>query len=255
MALQNTNIGTLKMDLYKSLVLPQGPRGSFPVILAHCVYSHVLWRNYENAQRKESEESKEATSTPASPFYPLITAYFCYGYGGGTVRDWVMAQPPIAFTNPDILVGWVWGYLCVYMCPKDALYETCKAEAPFNPIKAFFMGMDAIDSAGGVCASCEKAARLFPENPNAPFVAGMLISLGGSLFRYLEQKSRGKNPQTEWAKPTSVFKRGLFYTILYLLLRRWKGDPSQARLALVSMHLSRVMLQNAIGLEIFPFLV
>jgi len=240
------------MELYKSLVLPQGPRGSFPVILAHCVYSHVLWRNYEAQQVKDSDAS---STTQVSPFYSLVTAYFCYGYGGGTVRDWVMAQPPTAFTNPDVLVGWVWGYLAVYFCPNDALYEMCRAGAKFNPGKAFFMGMDAIDSAGGVCASCEKATKLFPDNPNAPFIAGMLISLGGSLFRYLEQKSRGKNPQTEWAKPTSVFKRGLFYTVLYLVLRRVKGDPSQARLTLVTLHLVRVMLQNAVGLEIFPFLV
>ena len=242
------------MELYKSLVLPPGPRGSFPVILGHCIYSHVLWRGYEEAQRLQDVKEGKPQGEADSPFYTPVAGYFCYGYGGGTVRDWAMAQPPAAFTNGDVLLGWVWGYIAIHFT-NDTLYNMCKAGTAFNPIKGIVMGLDAIDTAGGVCASVDKAAKLFPDNPQAPFLGGMLISLGGSLFRYMDQKARGKQVKTEWAKPTAVFKRGLFYTLLYLSLKKWSGDASWSRLTVVTMHLIRVMMSNAAGIEILPFLV
>jgi len=241
------------MEFYESLVLPKGPRGSFPVIVGHCVASLVSWRTYEEAQNAlELKERKDGEIEVVSPLYPIVAGYFCYGYGGGLIRDWVMGQVPIAFTNKDILIGWMYGWVTVYHT-NGIVYNACKSSAPFNPLKAIVLALDAIDSAGGVCSSCEKGARLFPDNPHAPFVSGMLLSIGGSIFRYIEQKSRGKNPRMEWARPTAVFKRGLAYTLSYMTLKHYRGSRF-ARLTVISLHLFRVLIMNTMKIEIFPFL-
>ena len=64
----------------------------------------------------------------------------------------------------------------------------------------------AIDSATTVCGSVEAGNRLFPNVPQAPFLAGMVAGVGGSFFRYLDRKlGRGwHDEQTELANPTET---------------------------------------------------
>lgn len=226
---------------YESMVVPDTPKGSYPVILGHCVAAFVSWRTYD---------LNNAVTEKPSPVYGLVTPFFCYGYGGGLIRDWVLGQTPASVLNENVFNAWIWAWILT----NDTVYELCKPSSPFNPVKACILGLDAIDSAGGVCASVEKCQKLFPENPYAPFVGGMLISVGGSLFRYVELKSRGKNPRTELSKPTAIFKRGAFYTLLYMFMKKFK-TPREARILLVTMHIIWSMMNSAAGIDIFPFLV
>ena len=129
------------MNLYRSLVTPTGPNGSYAVMLGHCICSFVAFQEYEKSHASNEGSENE--------LYSLVAAYFCYGYGGGTVRDWVMAQPPLAFTNDNVLISWMWAWILTYNS-NNFIFKHCNSKAPLNPLKMLIQSLDAIDSAGGV---------------------------------------------------------------------------------------------------------
>lgn len=224
------------MNTYKSLVLPESPQGSRPVLLAHCVQSFLAHRKYAPADQ--------------DPVQALVTGYLCEGYGGGVLTALFMGEPSVMWTNEAVLTNWMYGWVLVHLT-NGTVVDLVQANLPLKSGLAF---LDAIDAAGGICATIEKGARLFPDNSNAPYLAGMLMSLGSVGFRVLHHQVRcGFQQPVDWKETEFLTKRGVLYVTLYMYLRQSRSARF-CRYWLVTFHALRALLNVLANKDLLFFL-
>mmetsp|Transcript_10378 Transcript_10378/g.11917 ORF Transcript_10378/g.11917 Transcript_10378/m.11917 type:complete len:262 (-) Transcript_10378:1633-2418(-) len=212
------------------------------LLFLHAVSANVSWRKHvELARETRGKNLTEKRSWLLDPF----CAYLCHAFGGSTLRDLSMGQTPSLFGNPDVPGGFFLAYLLVNNSPFDFVYKA--VNTPKSPIRLIVTAYEAVDCATTVFGSVEKAKRLFPESPLAPFLAGMIAGLGGSVFRYIERRfGRNWDVRTELSQPTVVTRRTLLYTIVYMQLREvigWKDT----RLYMTIFHVIWSLLQEITG--------
>jgi hypothetical protein len=211
-----------------SIILGEGY--PWDLMLAHCVKAIVSWRAF-----CELHDGKEVGSRAS--LYSFVCAFFCAGFGGTHFRDWAMGLTPSSFTNPDLPKAWLLAFGLVYYAPFDLVFKLAETRRTLS--SAILTTFEAIDSATTLCGSVEKGRRLFPDAPQAPFLAAVLAGVGGSIFRYLERKlGRGwEGEETEWSSPTETTKRTILYTCAYIVLSRAHGGD-KARLWVTSAHIA-----------------
>lgn len=185
--------------------------------------------------------------------YNVVCAFVCHGFGGTTARDVAMGQAPSIFTSPQLAQTWLLAYAVVYWSPLDLAFQLIST--PRTLTSLVVTTFEAVDSATTLCGSVEKAKRLFPDSPAAPFVAAMLASLGGSAFRYVERRAgRGwtlesHGVETEWSRPTEAFRRAIMYTSAYLLLSKLYGWR-KARLWVATFHIGLSLTREVTGAKL-----
>lgn len=166
-------------------------------------------------------------------WHKLLGAYFCNGYGGSTVRDLFLGQPPSLVSHPTVPYFWMVNMALMNYSPGDIVYKM--ASTPHHPFRLAMLFGEAVDSATTVCSAFEKGARLHPSSTLAPYIAALIACLGGSIARYFERRGRGQVPKAETSEPTGSIERSSGYILIYALLRRRFGVPV-ARFSLTMFH-------------------
>jgi hypothetical protein len=77
--------------------------------------------------------------------------------------------------------------------------------------------------------------KIAPQNPFAPILVMLLAGCGGAVWRYVERRERGLQPQAEWLNRSGAVHRILVYGAIYGFLRERQGVEF-ARLFLVAVH-------------------
>ncbi|GBG28673.1 Trimeric intracellular cation channel type B [Hondaea fermentalgiana] len=212
---------------------------SYPwdLMFVHSIKALASWRAFAEGAGAVKGRGRELESMKASWIYDLVCGFLCHGFGGTSVRDLAMAQPPSIFRSKDLLQTWILAYGIVYWSPLDLGYQLIST--PRSLTSLVVTTFEAIDSSTTVCGSVDKARQLFPNSPAAPFVAAFLAGIGGSILRYLERRlGRGwDHEQTEWSRPTEGLRRTILYTVLYMVLSKTHGK-TKARLWIATFHVA-----------------
>jgi len=136
-------------------------------------------------------------------------------------------------------------YAVVSYSPFDIVYR--QVSTPRTIPSLLVTAFEAVDSSTTVLGSVEKAKRLFPESPLAPFIAAVISGVGGSFFRYIERRfGRNWNVSTELSRPSVVTRTVLLYTVVYIQLREVIGWR-KARLYIASFHVVWNLLKEITG--------
>jgi len=220
---------------------------------AHSLKAIASWRVFADAERL-----KDASSLPASVLkmrrdpswlYDFVCAFFCHGFGGTVVRDLSMAETPSLYKSRTLLSSWALAFMLVYASPFDVVFRLISTRRTVSSL--MITAFEAIDSSTTIAGSVQKGRSLFPDSPTAPFVAGIVAGIGGSLFRYFERRlGRGwADEETEWARPTLTLRRTIFYTVVYMSMSRMYGR-SNARLWLATFHVAWELAKEITGFEL-----
>lgn len=162
----------------------------------------------------------EAWST--LPFWHrLFGAYFCHGYGGSCLRDLLLSRPPSLTAHPTVPAYFLAGWLLTYYSPCDIVYRI--VEQPRHPLRLALIFGETVDAATTIFGAFETTKKLQPQAPLAPYAIAMLVSMGGSMFRYFERRGRGMQVKAEWTHPTGGVQSSATYLAIYVLVRRRYG--------------------------------
>lgn len=155
-------------------------------------------------------------------WHKLIGAYFCHGYGASVLRDALVGSAPSLIAHPTVPSFYLLGWFLTYFSPKDVVYRI--TQQPRNPLRLIMIFGETVDATTTILGSFEKAKRLHPNaGPFSPYACAFLVTMGGSMVRYVERKGRGWSVKAEWTKPTGLIQKGLAYIAAYGLLRRRFG--------------------------------
>jgi len=180
-------------------------------------------------------------------WHKLLGAYFCHGYGGSSTRDILMGQPISAVSSPNVLQYYLaFGFWLINFSPRDIAYRMCTT--PLHPVRLLMVFGEAVDDSTTITGAFEKGARLFPNAPAGPYVAGFAAVLGGGIMRYFERKGRGLDVKTEWSKPTGRIQTGFMYIVVYAALTRLLGVSKRKSRLSVTLFDCFVALAN----EMYP---
>lgn len=197
------NLGTLR-------ALVEATNSCYPqsVHLGHDLISIAEWRGHRGDQSEN--------------LHNLLASFFCFGNGGSIAVDLLLEGGPWQmFKHNSVAKYWLLSFLAVYKTPGDIIYKMLMT--PRHPIRLVAHSLDAIDSVTSVCGIMEKGAQLFPGNPLAPFMAGIVMQRGGAMFRYIEERGRGLEPKYPFASIDYSMKRAIFYVMAYWSLTRRAG--------------------------------
>ena len=100
-------------------------------------------------------------------------------------------------SSRDIGFYWFLTYIAVYWSPFDIVYRIMSWHR--NPIRIVMRALESIDIMTTMTARVDKAMIYHPISRAAPFLAGFITWVTGSLFRTLEY--RGRTDQIEKADP------------------------------------------------------
>lgn len=219
------------------------------LMFVHSLKALASWRSFTEGAGASMKGDRSTLVPQTSWLYDLICAFLCHGFGGTSVRDLAMAQPPSIFRSKDLLQTWILSYCLIYWSPFDAVFQL--VSTPRSLTSLLVTTFEAIDSSTTLCGSVDKAQELFPESPAAPFVASLLAGIGGSILRYLERRlGRGwAHEQTEWSQPSDTIRRTVIYTLAYMMLSKVKG-PIKARAWIATFHVFLSLSQELSGLEL-----
>jgi hypothetical protein len=67
-----------------------------------------------------------------------------------------------------------------------------------GPIRSIGLSLEAIDIAITVTGTQSKSRRLYPYAMASPIVASCIAGYGATIWRYLEAKFRGVEPECPW---------------------------------------------------------
>ena len=88
-------------------------------------------------------------------------------------------------------------------------------------------GFESIDATTGILNSVTKAIKLFPDNPIAPWAAGLTYGIGGAYMRMAERFHRGvESTEAHTAAIRTRARVTLGYIGTYLLIRKARGDDA-----------------------------
>jgi len=163
------------------------------------------------------------------PFWhKLIGAYFCHGYGASCLRDLLVGVAPSLISHPTVASYYLSGFFLSYYSPYDFVYRVALQRK--HPARMLLLFGETVDATTTILGSFEKAARLHPgASLVSPYACALLVTMGGSMFRYMERRGRGWPIKAEWTEPTGLVQKGTAYIIVFGLLRRLYG-PRFARL-------------------------
>eukprot|EP00947_MAST-08B_sp_MAST-8B-sp1_P002291 g2291.t1 len=209
----------------------QLPHDVWGVVAFRSSYSTAAWRDLSWSHR-------------------LVGGYFSYCFGGTTMRDLLLGQPPSLISSPTVPLYWFLGYLLACHAPGDLVYDAVRSKG--HPVRVGMSVMEAMDSATTLCSSFERGMEIKGASPAGPLVVAVVAALGGSMFRYLERRGRGEHDlKTEWARPTGSLQRAVAYVAAYALLRRLYGVRT-ARVAVVFFHMVMSAASEAVGRDVNP---
>lgn len=114
--------GMLFQHLRDDLVLGEGY--PWELMFAHCCKSMVSWRAFCEAD-EGIEQAGHGT------VYNLVAAFFCVGFGGTHLRDWLMGQSPSIFKNKELVKTVLLAFGLVYYLPTDAFFQLASSPDTF----------------------------------------------------------------------------------------------------------------------------
>ena len=126
-------------------------------------------------------------------------------------------------SSKDIGFYWFVCYLAVYWSPFDIVYRILSWHR--NPIRIVIRALESIDIVTTCTARVDKAMVYHPISRAAPFLAGFITWVTGSLFRTLEYRGRGEEqivpdnpPPKMWFATPGAYggvSRGICITAAY----------------------------------------
>ena len=126
-------------------------------------------------------------------------------------------------SSKDIGFYWFLCYIAVYWSPFDIVYRILSWHR--NPIRIVVRALESIDVVTTCTARVDKAMIYHPISRAAPFLAGFITWVTGSLFRTLEYRGRGdeqiepQNPPPKmWFATPGAYggvSRGICFTLAY----------------------------------------
>jgi|EP01046_Picozoa_sp_COSAG06_P055207 hypothetical protein len=126
-------------------------------------------------------------------------------------------------SSKDIGFYWFLCYIAVYWSPFDIVYRILSWHR--NPIRIVVRALESIDVVTTCTARVDKAMIYHPISRAAPFLAGFITWVTGSLFRTLEYRGRGDEqiepmnpPPKMWFATPGAYggvSRGICFTLAY----------------------------------------
>jgi hypothetical protein len=149
---------------YGSLVADTATVYPLAVHLGHslfCITSFRAWRT----------QTSPDTEKPPSWMHNLIASYFCFGFGGSSSADYIIASatPANFMLDTRIPVYWFLSYLAVYWSPFDIVYRLI--QWPRSPTRLAIRALEGIDIVTTCTNRVDKAMVYLPSSQIAPFFA------------------------------------------------------------------------------------
>lgn len=209
------------------------------VMALHSLHGLCAWRAAHSAPVDRLDPDRQA-----SLLYHLVSSFFANGYGGSHARDWAMGVSPGLFASNTVAPGWIAAFAAVYFSPADLVYAQVARPGPVRTVVHVY---ESIDGTTGVLNSYNKAAKLFPRNPVAPWAAALAYGIGGAYFRMLERAHRGLPTTTEHYDAIRARARVvLAYVAAYTTIRRARGHDA-AQVLVVLFEVARKLSQLYTG--------
>lgn len=192
-------------------------RLSYPYFIAisHCIVSACVYRS-------EIEKRKKGSVHFLSSFG---LSFFCYGFGGSIVSDFLMGLPVTALGHTRIVPCYVLGYFLCWYSPYDIVYTSYSDPKSFAH---FFLEFgEAIDCVTTPLGRISRSALELQNQVTAPIMAGIFAGVGGAVIRYTERvilQGNGNAAKASLAALESGMWRTFGYTILWWWLVVFRCD-------------------------------
>eukprot|EP00441_Pelagodinium_beii_P007302 CAMPEP_0197701874 /NCGR_PEP_ID=MMETSP1338-20131121/123805_1 /TAXON_ID=43686 ORGANISM="Pelagodinium beii, Strain RCC1491" /NCGR_SAMPLE_ID=MMETSP1338 /ASSEMBLY_ACC=CAM_ASM_000754 /LENGTH=163 /DNA_ID=CAMNT_0043285633 /DNA_START=400 /DNA_END=891 /DNA_ORIENTATION=+ len=114
--------------------------------------------------------------------------------------------------------------------------------------------MDSLDAVTSLAGLVDAARRKQPGNLLAPVMVGIVLYNSGSIYRLLDERSRGKATASFLYEPGSGVSRGVVMALLYWYLGHGFCGGQQRNKALVALTIFYILFdlfQDATGVDAF----
>ena len=211
-----TQVALRGWHMYRSLVADTVWVYPLAVHVGHALFCITSFREWRQGKTKEEP----------SWMHNLVASYFCFGFGGSSSADYLInsSTPMNLMSSRDIAVYWFLSYIAVYWFPFDLVYRLI--QWPRSPTRIIIRALEGIDIVTTCTARVDKAMIYLPASRAAPFLAGFITWVTGSLFRTLEQRGRDEpvdpKPKMWWCTPGLYggVSRGIIFTTAYYVFGR-----------------------------------
>ncbi|KAG7350977.1 EamA-like transporter family protein [Nitzschia inconspicua] len=186
-------------------------RTSYPylVVIPHCIVSAAAYRSNHGDNTNYLQS--------------LLLSFLLYGFGGSIVSDVLMGLPATALSHPRIIPCYVLGWMLVWFCPQDWVYQSYSNSK--SALSYVLKGFEAIDAVTTPMGRVSRSARELPNKITAPIVAGLLAGVGGGGVRYAVSE-----PSASMAALESAFWKTLSYSVLWWWLAVYQCNNENAML-------------------------
>jgi len=191
--------------LFSELALRAADRDYPPIIhVPHALISIATYRQWRSAEGEKHQW-----------LYDLVLSFFSHSQGGGVASVTVLdnKNPVSAGVRWDYIHYHLLAYLISYWSPKDIVYKMLQRHR--NPFRLTCVAFDTLDAITTLCALVDKGLKVHPHNQVLPAITGIVLFNSGSLFRWLDQRCRGKPAKTFLAEPGSGVTRGIILALIY----------------------------------------
>lgn len=182
--------------------------------------------------------------------FDLVASYWMFSQGGGCVSVLLLeGLNRISWIkNPKHVTFHVLGYLLVYFSPLDLAFRAIGE--PWHPVHVLCAVADSVDATTTACAQIDRCRQLWPGNKALPYLISLVIYKSGSLFRWCDQRSRGKSVKTFLVNPDQGVTQAMLLTFCWLRLG-YGRYRDQALVALCAAYAACDVVQEAAGIDIF----
>jgi len=185
-----------------------------------CIHIPHAFRALELYRSWRAQEGE-----PRQWFFDLFVSFWSHSMGGGAACSSLITgnSLPSFLAKKDFALFHALVYLATYWSPFDIVFRVLAT--PRHPARLLCVGADALDGITTLCGMIDKGLKNYPDNWLLPVVAGVGMYNAGSVVRWLDERCRGKRPQTFLSAPGSGVSRGAVLALAYCLLGRvlWGG--------------------------------
>lgn len=165
--------GIREVALYPLLSTVIFTRTSYPylVVLPHCIMAAAAYR------KERSADCHYMTS--------FWLGFFCYGFGGSILSDFLMGLPVTAIGHVRIIPCYMVGWFLVWCSPFDIVFRLINEQNTF--VYYFLNACEAVDAVTTPMGRVSRSARELNNKHIAPILAGLFAGAGGAAIRYAER--------------------------------------------------------------------
>ena len=271
----------VRWRMYRSLILDTNPIYPLAVHVGHSLFCITSFRQWRTGQTKTEPSWMHSLVCSYfcfgfGPWPPLPVALAqrapspcsarCGLAGGSSSADYLInANTPVRPRRPQPLphqlalstlsavlraqmnlmsskdIGFYWFlcYVAVYWSPFDIVYRLLSWQR--NPVRIVIRALESIDVVTTCTARVDKAMVYHARSRAAPFLAGFITWVTGSLFRTLEYRGRGDDqivpqnpPPKMWFATPGAYggvSRGICVTAAYYWFGKlWRKGLYEDRL-------------------------